>query len=509
MILRTVEFYVKNPKLIREIKDKDLLYSLVKMDSSLVKWMTIFDLETVDNFLKIDYSSFEYIDRSLFSYDYLKDVCARYPWVIEWVYMPNDELMSIALDASKFAVMDKIEPTQKLLKKYLVQDGLLLSKLETKYHTEELVRIAITQNPQAYKFSVIKNEELDLLVIGQDKNMIMFVSGFHRSLIPTYLEFPEYYQMLLNEDLDDKSINKILETKPYLISMIEKPTDEQLQTAIKTDPSIATKYHYDDSIIKELIPYNGMIIEHMHYKDIRTIMSAIKQNIDVLKLLKNPRLLLIDYAYSVSAMALQFLKTPTLTQCEQAVLRDPRAIEFVPKQFQTKSMQLSVLNQIHGDATQWIEPLDEEVLLVYLNYNPDYILSLDNPNTTYLKIAFTVKGNLILKYEDWETRFNVEVIDTALNQNGSLLQYVRKPTITNIETSINSYPAAIQWVYQTEELIFKALELDIRTLKYINRDKLTLKMLKYINSVDTSYLQTLTGEMSSEEWFGLKSSDDI
>lgn len=104
--------------------------------------------------------------------------------MVKYVYSPSPDIMKLALsrDINTIQYLEKYLD-DKMYEWLLSKNGLILEFIPAAKQTEHLVRIAIYENPHAYKYSHIKNKEFDLHMVENDPTKISEISEYWLELI--------------------------------------------------------------------------------------------------------------------------------------------------------------------------------------------------------------------------------------------------------------------------------------------------------------------------------------
>lgn len=198
-------------------------------------------------------------------------------------------------------------------------------------------------------------------------------------------------------------------------------------------------------------------------------------------------------AVKENGLALRWVQHQTEAICHQAIASNAEAIEYV--QIPTESM---CIRAIHGLARlkygykriQQLIPLDTfNIQATFLHEFPEMILTMKQPTedhwlmviqqkpyflkrchvqTEQICLEAVRRAGLTLKNVAHQT---LEIVETALNQNGLALQYVKGFEMERkyLETlAVKQNPLALEFVqHQTEKLCWLALNGSVLAFRYI------------------------------------------
>ena len=444
-----LNYYKKNPTHITADLDTDLLMALIDFDVENIKYVKPQTPELIYSAYEIDPSVFKYIDFSKISIQFLEQVVADNPIMIQHIYSPSPDVIKIAL-ANDLNVLPYVEKylDESMYEWLLSQNGLILEFIPAGKQTENMVMIAIQQNIDSYKYAHIKTKNTDIYVVEQDPSKIPLISEYWSELIIPLIEYnPRFISKFLNipDLITDDIIKLALDGDPLIFKIIENPSMDIMKYTIDIDLNMLEYMPYNQELIDYAISTNGLALKFVKKKDLRTIKNAISQNVLALDYVEYPRQFLIDYAFEQSGLGLKYLEDPTYEQCLDAVERDPFAIEFVPQELMTKDIQLYAL--MGGvKIIPYLIPVNDEVILQILRMEPNYIFNIENPTSEMYITAFGTEGILIRFYPMWNDFFSVEEIESALSQDGSIFEFVKYKTKRLAMVAIQQFPPAIQWV---------------------------------------------------------------
>ncbi len=297
-------------------------------------------------------------------------------------------------------------------------------------------------------------------------------------------------------------IKLALDGSPELYRAIKDPDIDLMKYAIKLDIDLFRYMPYNQEVLDYALETNGLVLKYIKKKDLRTIKLAIQQNVSALDYIQYPRQFLIDYAFKQNGYALKYIKDPAYTQCLDAVKRNSKAIEFVPTHHLTKEIQLYALMGGTSIVPMIGQPADDEVANQILTIDPGYIFKITNPTDAMYITAFSIEGRLMLYYDDWNTRFNIDVISAALSSDGTIFEHVVNKSKAYALAAISDFPAALQWTggIQDLELCYAAISKDPRTIKFVNKNLLNETMLDMVMATGDEFFDHTEGEMTWEEW---------
>jgi len=498
------KYYASNPKKISADLDEELLLALVDINSSWLGYMKPYDLDFVKKVIEVDPTTFEFVDRNILTISFLEEIISQYPFLIQYVYEPNEALIKLALstDLNTIQYFTKLSDDLKIW--VLNQNGMLLKYIPPSEQTETIVEVAIKQNIEAYENAAIKNLYLDKIVLNIDARRVDLISDYHPELIEYIVEYePKMISKFIDDPvLTDEILYRTIEKNPQVFRFIKNPSYELIEFATKLDITLLDYLPYDKKLIESLIPTNGLALEYLRKKDLRNIKIAVEQNILALKFIPYPRAFLIDYAFKVDGIALQFIENPTDEQYLDAVQRNGYAIEFVPSDKQTKTIQTSALSSIGTKAIPFItEPYDNDIILEIITQEPGYIFKIDEPTDEQFITSFTLSGQLMLFYDGWEEKFSTEVKVAALTSDGSILEYFKTLTKTYIMAALESFAPALQWVERQDiEMAKAAIETDIRAIFFVDPTIMDEELLNLAYELDPDFFTRTEGELTFEQW---------
>lgn len=506
-----LKYYKKNPHHITSDLNKDLLLELIDTNASWFEYIKDNQtLELAEAAYKKDPTTFKYVNRTILTPQFLEMVIDNTPLMIQYIYMPSIDLIKRALikDLNVLQHLKNI-PTEIYLW-LLSKNGLFLKHIQAGEQTEEIIRVAINENYESYKYAHIKNLEFDSYVISKNPKRIDLISDYHPELIEAIVEYnPRYISKFFDtpEIITEQLKRRAIELDPYVYRLLpENMKDlDLMKYTISIDLSLIEYMPYTQELLDYAIDINGLALQYIRKKDLRTIKKAITNNVLALDFVEYPRDFLINYAFNIDSYALKYMKSPTYEQLVDVVKRNGNAIEWIPSNKQTKEIQMYALTGIGTKAIKYItNPIDDEVIMEMLRLEPAYIFKLENPTDEMYKTSFNVSGQMMLFFPNWETIFHDSVIAVALTQDGSILQQVKDKTKTLVLAALDSFPAALQWVkYQDLEMAYKAVEADPRTIFFVNRDIMDTDLLNKVLELEPDYFTRIEGEMTWEQWLNI------
>lgn len=502
-------YYSKTPSNITVDIDESLKLKLINQDVSLIKYMTPYSTEFAIKAYETDPSVFKYIDRAVLTIKFIERVVSEYPLFIQYIYEPAIWLIKLAVnkDPNVLQVLPKI-PDE--IYEYLLQkNGLILEHIRAANQTENLIKIAITQNINAYKYAHIKNLEFDRYILSIDSRRVDLISELHPELIEPIIKYnPRFITRFFNTpEIITEEIKRIaIKEEPEIFKLIKNPNFELCKYAVTINYELFEYIPFNQELLDYLLTINGLALKYVLKKDLRTIKLAVENNVLALKFIDNPRQFLIDYAFGVDGIAIQFIKNPTNEQYLSAVKRNGYAIEFIPINKQTKEIQMYALAGAGAFANKYITPIDSEVTLQMIRLEPGYIFKIENPTDDMYFTAFGTTGQLILYFDNWETKFSTTIKEEALKQDGTILERVVNKTKRLIMAALSSFPYALQWVtYQDLEMAKTAVNSDVKSLYYVAPTVMDTELLDLVMSIDPGYFTRTEGELTFDEWIALTS----
>lgn len=503
-----LSYYKKNPSHITSDLAEDLLLELIDVNASWFEYVK--DSHTLDLAKKAyekDPSTFKYINREVLTPDFIETAIKKNPMLIQYVYMPSTDLIKLALikDLNVLQYLRRIP--EEIYLWLLAQNGLVLEHIQAGEQTEEMVRIALHENIESYKYAHIKGLEFDQYILEQDPSRMDLISDYYPELIEYIIEYnPRFISKffdrpeIITEAIKRRAIT--LDSTVYRLlpeSMIDM---NLMKFAVDIDLDLMQYMPYSQELIDHAIKTNGLALKYVKKKDLRTIKYAVNQNVLALDYVDYPRKFLIDYAFEIDGLALKYIENPTPEQYEDGVRRNGYAIEFVPPEHQTKTIQMYALAGAGAKAIPFIpNPVDDEVVLQMIRLEPGYIFRITEPTEAMYSTAFQTTGQLMLFYPNWENFFSTEVKAVALTQDGTILQKVKNMNKKLVLAALDSFPAAIQWVkYQDLEMAYKAVEADPRTLFFIDKSIMDAGLLAMALELDPDYFTRTEGELTWEQW---------
>ena len=503
-----LNYYKKNPTHITADLDEDLLMELIDINASWFEYVKDnHTLELAKKAYNRDPSTFKYINKTILTPQFLEEVIDANPMLIQYVYMPSYELIKRALlnDLNVLQYLRKI-PSD-IYEWLLPQNGLVLEHIQAGEQTEELVRLAIHENIEAYKYAHIKNLEFDEYVISQDPKRIDLISGYHPELIGAIIEYnPRYISKFFDtpEIITEELKRRAIELDPQVFRILPKEMVDMdlMKFVVGIELDLMEFMPYSQELISYALGINGLALKYLKKKDLRSIRQAVYNDVRALDYIEYPRNFLIDYAFKLDGYALKYLTDPSNDVIVDAVKRNGFALEFVPTEKQTKEIQMFALAGAGAKVIPYIKnPADDEVVLEMLRLEPAYIFKIPEPTKKMYQTAFGTTGQLMLFFPNWEDLFSDDIVSVALTQDGTILQQVRDMTKTLVMAALDSFPSAIQWVkYQDLDMAKKAVQADPKTLFFINRDIMDEELLALAMETDPDYFTRTEGEMTWEQW---------
>lgn len=497
--------YIKNPNLITSDLDRELILSLVDHNAELMRYIKPQTMDLIQDAFNRDPSIFRYIDFSVVTTQFIEYVISLYPMFIEYLYYPSIDIMKLALskDLNVLPYIEKYLDTG--MYEWLVsKNGLVLEFIPAGKQTEKIVLLALHENVNSYQYAHVKTKATDILLIEKDETKIPWVSNYWPEIMEASIRYnPRLITKFYNDTqpLSTDMLKLAITGEPEIFKTIPNPDMEIMKFTIDKKLSMFEYMPYSQELIDYAIMTNGLALQYIRKKDLRTIKNAITQNVKALDFIKYPRKFLIDYAFSLNGYALKYIENPTYDQCLDAVRRNPYAIEFVPKNIITSELQLYAL--MGGiEVIPFIgEPVNEEVLLQLLSMEPGYIFKIENPTSKMLETAFTTEGRLIMFYPEWES-FDYSVIEKALFNDGTIFEFVKNKTKKLALVAIEQYPPALQWTVglQDLEMAKLAVSKDPRTIFFVEKHILDTDLLDLALSMDPEYFTRELGSFTWTQW---------
>lgn len=496
-------YYIKKPKQITSALDEDLLLALVDVNSSWLSYMKPHTLDFVKKAFSIDPTTFPYADRNVFTIQYLEEVITLNPFLIQYVYEPNEDLIKLALSVDLNSINYLGPLSQSIYNWILGKNGLLLSKIQATLQNQEMVETAIRQNIKAYKNAGFKNLYLDRIAVEADVQMVEFISAYHEELITYILEYNPFFinKFIGSSELTESLIKATILKNPKVYRLIPNPDMELMKYSALLDLELVDTMPYSEELINYVLERNGLALKYVKKKDLFIIKKAITNNVLALKYVSDPRQHLIDYAFSLNGVAIQFIIDPTPAQYAWAINNNGYAIEHVPHEYQTADLQLRALSECGAKVIQFINPLSDDVTLEILRIEPVHIFSIEAPTEAMFVVAFEANGQLILFYDDWTTFFNNTILTATLSNDGTLLEHIENKTSSMITAAINNFPVAIKWVrHQTTAMAITAVEIDPRVLFYVDPSIMDEYLLNLATEINPDYFTKIAGELTWAQW---------
>lgn len=500
-------YYSKSPSHITADLDEALKLELIKLDRTYIKYMKPYDIDFAIKCYEVDPTVFKYIDTTVLTIKFLERVVSEHPLFIEYIYEPAIWLIKIAVnkDPNALQVLPKIP--EEIYAYLLKKNGLMLEHIKVANQTPALVKIAIEQNIESYIYAHIKNIEFDRYILTVDSRRVDLISELHPEFIMAIVTYnPRFITKFFDtpEIVTDEIKRAAIRKEPEIFKLLKNPDFELCKYAISIKLELFEYLPFDQKLLDYALTINGLALKYVLKKDLRTIKLAVEKNVLALKYIDNPRQFLIDYAFGVDGIAIQFIKSPTPEQYLSAIKRNGYAIEFIPINKQTKEIQMYALAGAGAFANKYITPIDSEVTLQMIRLEPGYIFKIENPTDEMFFTAFKTTGQLILYFENWETRFNIDIKEIALMQDGTILSRVQNKTKRLIMAALTSFPYALQWVtYQDLEMAKAAINYDVKSIYYVEPAIMDSELLDLVMSIDPNYFTRTEGELTFEEWIAL------
>ncbi len=503
-----LNYYKKKPKQIHAGLDIDLLLELIDFDASFLQYIKPQSFELIEKAYTKDPSSFRYIDFSKVTIQFLEKAIYDHPNMVKYVYSPSPDIMKIALtrDLNSLQYLEKYLDTT-MYEWLLSKNGLVLEFIPAGKQTEKLVRIALHENPNAYKYSHIKTKEFDILMVENDPTKIAEISEYWPELIEQLIKYnPRFISKFLDrpEILTDEIKKIAINQDPMVYRILPNPSMEIMKFTAERDYLMMDYMPFNQELVDYVISNNGLALKYIRKKDLRTIQAAVEQNVLALDYVEYPRQFLIDLAFSLNGIALKYINNPTEEQCIDAVTRNPMAIEFVPDSYKTSQIQnLALLGGPQVIPFIGI-PENEEMILKIIKLEPSYLFTIENPSSLMIQTALGTIGRLIMFFPNWNETRTIDEIATALGQDGSIFEFVKNKNKRLATIAIQSYPMALQWIdFQDKGMIKLALSLDPKALYYVDVSLLDEELLDLVLSLDPEFFSRTLGTLTLEEWLQL------
>jgi len=157
------------------------------------------------------------------------------------------------------------------LKDIIYNNPEFIVTIKNRYLTEELWEIAISQEPELFKFNPNPSKELCFYLISVDASLFYLVPKGKinkRMALLAIRYFPENIKILPSEFITDEIIEITLSEDPSLINDLKDAdiyvSKKVIRSVIKKNPSMI-KYssNIDEDLICELLIDNPMIITYI------------------------------------------------------------------------------------------------------------------------------------------------------------------------------------------------------------------------------------------------------
>jgi len=499
--------YKKHPEEITASLDSDLISELIDYDPKNIKRIPQ-TVDLIERAYARDPQIFRYVDFSVITPSFLDRVIDAHPLYIRYIRYPSPELIKKAL-IKDINVMPHVEKylTESMFEWLVSRNGLLLQYIPETKQTLQMTTLAIHNNVKAYKYAHNKSKETDIYVVTRDTTQINSVSYFWPELIDYFVNYNATYITKFFYDypgfVTPPRLKVILDAEPELYQTIPNPSLDIMKYALSLNIDMYVYMPYRMDLLEKTLETNGLILKYYRKKSLKTIKNALNSNVRALDYLEFPRKFLIDYAFSKDGYALKYIENPTYDQCFDAVKRNWEAFQFIPPQFVNAEIQLYAI------ATGGLKvlpilgvPKNEDVIMQLLNLQPSYIFKIEQPTSKMFQAAFAAEGQLIMFYQNWNSKFNSDEIGAALSQDGTILEYVKNKSKTLALIAIRKYPLAIQWTieFQDLEIAYTAVNGDPRALFFVRKDVLDAELLKMALTLDPDFYTRAEGEMTWEEW---------
>lgn len=503
-------YYKKNPEHITADLPADLLNSLIDYDAENIRYIKPQTFDLIKRAYAVSHASFKFFDLSKVSIQFIEKAVSENASLIQHVYYPSTDVMKIAL-AKDLNVLVYIEKylDNTMYTWLLSQNGMVLEFIPAGKQTEELVMTAIQENIEAYAYANVKTKATDMYIIQQDPSKVSWISYYWPELMEPIIRYnPRYLTKFFSMPgvVVSKEIIKLaLNGSPELYRAIPNPDVDIMKHTISLDVDMFKYMPYNQEVLDYALETNGLVLKYIKKKDLRTIKLAIQQNVSALDYIPYPRQFLVNYAFKQNGCALKYLIDPTYSQCLDAVKRTPKAIEFVPAEHMSKEIQMYALMGGPEIVRLLGQPADDEVANQILIIDPGHIFKINSPTDAMYITAFGVEGRLIMYYDDWNTRFSIDVISAALKSDGTIFEQVVNKSKAYALAAIENFPAALQWTggFQDLELCYAAIKKDPRTIKFVNKNLINETMLDMVKAAGSELFDHTEGEMTWEEWLQL------
>jgi translation elongation factor EF-1beta len=421
----------------------------------------------------------------------LEKLIEKYPFLIEQIYMPNIDLIKKAVksDPNVLSVVFNnklIKITDDNIYNLVKNDVSLLKFVPKKYQTENLIKKLCEIDIEAYKYTNLYIEEIEEKIVNEYPEHYKLIKIMKTEYYPklVYVNQSFFFNIIDNNLINEIDYKKLFERFPNLLKYIYDKIDRKYWVyAIIKDISLLEKVPYDESIIKEVIKYNGYAIKYLKVKTTNDIINAINNNVLALDYVQNKRKSFIDYAYKLNSIAIKYKNVYEMKKEEllDAVKRNYEAIKYIPNDLQTSDMQIIAIEGSKGNIISYLKPIDNSVIKYLLGYIPSYILSVENPTDDMYLIAFSKQPSLILQYDDFENKFSVDILKAVLFSDPSLIQYYKNPTKEMMLIAVENNPETLKYLdYQDYDILYTALSKDPSVIKYADKDKLTDDLIEMV-----------------------------
>lgn len=290
---------LKDRSLINDSLDVELKIALIDFDATLLKLFSDYDSDFVDQVLENDLSAFKYIKREILTPLFLDKWITRSPQLIKHVYEPSKDLMIKAYNADKNVIQYLKKPPYEIYLAAVKVNGVYLKFVPAVHHTIELVKAAMAENIESYRYSAVKNFEFDAYVLFLDESRIDLLSEYHKELIPIIMKYdPKAAAKYLNdtEVFLEEDLFEFIALHPEYVTGLNNPSLDILKIAAASNFEILDHFKEDIDLIKSMILIDGRSIKFLPKKTLKNMIDAVTTTREAIQFIENPREFLIALA---------------------------------------------------------------------------------------------------------------------------------------------------------------------------------------------------------------------
>jgi len=395
------------------------------------------------------------------------------------------------IELIKYAIRNNINnykfiknKSYELDKMLLYIDGRILQFIDLQ--SDELCEIACKYNIDSYKYIKNKTYELDKILLNINGLILQFIDNQNDELCEIACKNNiNAYQYIKNKSYElDK---KLLNINGLILQFIDNQTDELCEIAcinnIDAYQYIKNKsYDLDKKLlnsdniykifIKNILKSDGLLLQFINNQTDEMCIIACKNNINSYQYIKNKSYNLDKILLNNDGRILQFMNNQTDELCEIAIKNNIYAYQYI------KNKTIDLDNKLLKIDLKILQVIDDKIFESYMNFIKckDIIQHKDFINKYYEldKKILDIDG-LLINYIDTLTD---ELCEIAIKNNINAYKYIKNKTYELNRKLLNINGLLLQFIYsQDDKLCIIALKQNILSYQYVKNKNTRIKLL--------------------------------